>query len=86
VKGLSGKVPKAVAACLDVLLSALRAFGVRVVKPSPLLKAAAGLLDHKDGAVRVGVKDISARTRGDIWGAADARRRWSWRDGWARRR
>ncbi len=60
-KGLQGKVPKGVAACVDVLLQALKAFGVRVVKPSPLMKAVSTLLDHKDGAVRVGAKDIAAR-------------------------
>lgn len=59
VKGLSGKVPKGVAACAETLNAALSAFGPRVLKPGPLLKAGAGLLDHKDGAVRVAVKDLA---------------------------
>jgi cytoskeleton-associated protein 5 len=72
-KGLQGKVPKGVAACVDVLLQALRAFGPRVVKPTPLLKAAGPLFDHKDKAVRDGAKDVAVElTR---WlGAAAVRR------------
>jgi len=72
-KGLQGKVPKGVAACVDVLLQALRAFGLRVVKPTPLLKAAGPLFDHKDKAVRDGAKDVAVElTR---WlGAAAVRR------------
>ena len=59
VKGLQNKVPKSVAACVDVLLQALKAFGPRVVKPTPLLKAAGPLFDHKDKAVRDGAKEIA---------------------------
>ena len=72
-KGLQGKVPKGVAACVDVLLQALRAFGPRVIKPTPLLKAAGPLFDHKDKAVRDGAKDVAVElTR---WlGAAAVRR------------
>ena len=59
VKGLGNKVPKSVAACVDVLLQALKSFGPRVVKPTPLLKAAGPLFDHKDKAVRDGAKEIA---------------------------
>ena len=97
MKGLQAKVAKGAAAALDVLLKSVRLFGVRVVKPGPLLKAAASLLDHKDGAVREGVKDISVRRvrRRSCRSSRAARltlltrprvRRWSWRAGWARRR
>ena len=60
-KGTTGKVPKAVAACVETLLQSLRAFGPRIIKPTPLLKAAGPLFDHKDKAVRDGVKDIAVR-------------------------
>ena len=78
VKGLAGKVPKGVAACVAVLLQAVRcaaacarrrpaadpaarpsAFGVRVVKPQPLLRAAGPLFDHKDAAVRDTAKALA---------------------------
>lgn len=34
---------------------------MRVVKPSPLLKACGPLLDHRDKAVRDGAKDLAVR-------------------------
>lgn len=36
-----------------------RAFGVRVIKPSPVLKAVGPLFDHKDSTVRDKAKDIA---------------------------
>ena len=36
-----------------------RAFGPRVVKPSPVLKACGPLFDHKDKAVRDGAKELA---------------------------
>jgi len=61
VKGSAGKLPKGVAACVDVLLQALRAFGVRVVKPTPVMKCVATLVDHKDGSVRENAKEVAVR-------------------------
>jgi hypothetical protein len=60
-KGCTAKVPKAVAAAVECLLAALRGFGVRVVKPSPVMKTVAPLLDHKDGAVREAAKEVVVR-------------------------
>ena len=60
--GCQGKLPKCVAACVDVLLQALRAFGVRIIKPTPLMRCVASLVDHKDGAVREGAKEVAVRT------------------------
>lgn len=54
--GLASKQPRAAAACAGALLAALRAFGPRVVRPTPLMRAAAPLFDHKDGAVRDAAK------------------------------
>ena len=76
-KGLQGKLPKGVAACADVLLSALRAFGPRVVKPSPLLKACGPLFDHKDGSVRDNAKEIAARFCARCVTILNPLRRWS---------
>ena len=38
-----------------------RSFGVRVIKPSPVLKACSPLLDHKDKSVRDGAKELAVR-------------------------
>jgi hypothetical protein len=56
-------LPKSVAACVDVLLQALRAFGVRIIKPTPLMRCVASLVDHKDGAVREGAKEVAVCPR-----------------------
>ena len=40
-----------------------RSFGVRVIKPSPVLKACSPLLDHKDKSVRDGAKELAVRTQ-----------------------
>jgi hypothetical protein len=50
---------------------------VRVVKPSPVLKACSPLFDHKDKAVRDGAKELAVR-RGSsacdtVWSAAHVR-------------
>jgi hypothetical protein len=42
-------------------LCTFRAFGVRVIKPSPVLKACSPLLDHKDKSVRDGAKELAVR-------------------------
>ena len=47
------------AACVAVLLAAVKAYGVRVVKPTPVLKACGPLLDHKDKGVRDGAKELA---------------------------
>ena len=40
-----------------------RSFGVRVIKPSPVLKACSPLLDHKDKSVRDGAKELAVSAR-----------------------
>ena len=45
------------------VLRRLRSFGVRVVKPSPVLKACSPLLDHKDKSVRDGAKELAVSSR-----------------------
>ena len=52
IKGLAQKNPKIVAGCLNTLTLCLRAFGAKVIKVSPLLKATMPLLDHRDKTVR----------------------------------
>ena len=39
----------------------VRSFGVRVIKPSPVLKACSPLLEHKDKSVRDGAKELAVR-------------------------
>jgi adenine/guanine phosphoribosyltransferase-like PRPP-binding protein len=51
-KGLKQKNPKAVAGTLQALTEILRAFGAKVIKVSPLLKATTPLLDHRDKGIR----------------------------------
>lgn len=41
----------------------VRSFGVRVIKPSPVLKACSPLLDHKDKSVRDGAKELAVSQR-----------------------
>ena len=52
IKGLAQKNPKVVAGCVTNLTNCLRAFGAKVIKVSPLLKAVVPLLDHRDKVVR----------------------------------
>ncbi len=47
-KGITQKNPKVVSGCLSTLTDCLKAFGAKVVKVSPLLKATLPLLDHRD--------------------------------------
>ena len=48
--------------CFCIVRVVRRSFGVRVIKPSPVLKAVGPLFDHKDNAVRDGAKDLAVRT------------------------
>ena len=45
--GLAAKNPKIQAGCVANLRACLAAFGAKIVKVSPLLKAAMPLLDHR---------------------------------------
>jgi len=69
VKGLAQKNPKVVSGCVTNLTSTLRAFGAKVIKVSPLLKAVVPLLDHRDKTVREEGKQLiieSYRWIGDL--------------------
>ena len=68
-KGLAQKNPKAISGTLTVMTECLRAFGAKVIKVSPLLKATTPLLDHRDKTVREEGKQLiieSYRWVGDI--------------------
>jgi len=68
-KGLKQKNPKAVAGTLQALAEILRAFGAKIIKVSPLLKATTPLLDHRDKGIREEGKQLiieSYRWVGDI--------------------
>ena len=52
IKGLAQKNPKTVAGCINNMTECLKAFGAKVIKVSPLLKAVVPLLDHRDKPVR----------------------------------
>lgn len=52
LKGLTQKNPKVVSGCIHIMTECLHAFGAKVIKVSPLLKAIVPLLDHRDKAVR----------------------------------
>ena len=52
LKGLPHKNPKVVSGCIHIMTACLHAFGAKVIKVSPLLKAIVPLLDHKDKTVR----------------------------------
>ena len=52
IKGLAQKNPKTVAGCINNMTDCLKAFGAKVIKVSPLLKAIVPLLDHRDKPVR----------------------------------
>ena len=52
IKGLAQKNPKVVSGCINNITSCLHAFGAKVIKVSPLLKAIIPLLDHRDKTVR----------------------------------
>ena len=39
---------------------------MRVIKPSPVLKACSPLLDHKDKSVRDGAKELAVRLQGPV--------------------
>ena len=52
IKGLAQKNPKVVSGCISNITSCLHAFGAKVIKVSPLLKAVIPLLDHRDKTVR----------------------------------
>lgn len=68
-KGLTQKNPKAAAGSLNALTECLRAFGAKVIKVSPLLKATLPLLDHRDKTIREEGKQLiieSFRWVGDI--------------------
>ena len=58
IKGLGQKNPKVVAGCLANMTACLRAFGAKVVKVSPPLKATTPLLDHRDKTVREEGKNL----------------------------
>jgi cytoskeleton-associated protein 5 len=58
IKGLAQKNPKSVAACVNSMTDCLKAFGAKVIKVSPLLKAVVPLLDHRDQPVREGGKHL----------------------------
>lgn len=47
IKGLGQKNPKIVVGCLTNMTECLKAFGAKVIKVSPLLKAAMPLLEHR---------------------------------------
>ena len=53
IKGLGQKNPKVVAGCLITMREILRCFGAKIIKVSPLLKAAIPLLDNRDKTVRI---------------------------------
>ena len=50
--GLTQKNPKVVSGCVAIVTNCLAAFGAKVIKVSPLLKAILPLLDHRDKEVR----------------------------------
>lgn len=52
LKGLPQKNPKVSSGCINILTECLHAFGAKVIKISPLLKAVVPLLDHRDKGVR----------------------------------
>ncbi|XP_071485290.1 cytoskeleton-associated protein 5-like [Diadema antillarum] len=52
LKGLTNKQPKIVAACLEVLASAVREFGSKVITLKPVVKSVPKILEHSDKNVR----------------------------------
>jgi cytoskeleton-associated protein 5 len=50
--GLTQKNPKVVSGCVAIVTNCLAAFGAKVIKVSPLLKAILPLLDNRDKEVR----------------------------------
>ena len=69
LKGLTQKNPKVVSGCVNAMTECLHAFGAKVIKVSPLLKAVVPLLDHRDKAVREEGKNLiieAYRWVGDI--------------------
>jgi len=58
---LCGKRALMLLALLPPNVRTCRSFGVRVIKPSPVLKACSPLLDHKDKSVRDGAKELAVR-------------------------
>uniref|UniRef100_A0A0K2TDH6 Cytoskeleton associated protein 5 [Falco peregrinus] n=1 Tax=Lepeophtheirus salmonis TaxID=72036 RepID=A0A0K2TDH6_LEPSM len=58
LKGLSQKNPKTVAGCITIIAACLRAFGTKIIKVSPLLKAGIPLLDHRDKGIREECKKL----------------------------
>jgi hypothetical protein len=62
IKGLTQKNPKVVSGCLSNMTASLKAFGAKVIKVSPLLKAAMPLLDHRDKTVREEGKGLIAES------------------------
>ncbi|QQP52549.1 Cytoskeleton associated protein 5, partial [Caligus rogercresseyi] len=58
LKGLTQKNPKTVAGCVTIISTCLRAFGTKLIKVSPLLKACIPLLDHRDKGIREECKKL----------------------------
>lgn len=52
LKGLTNKQPKIVTACLEVMASAVREFGSKVITLKPIVKSVPKVLEHSDKNVR----------------------------------
>jgi cytoskeleton-associated protein 5 len=59
ISGFAHKVPKAVAAAVNMALSVYTEFGAKAVKPQPMLKALPGLFDSKDAKTRDAAKNLT---------------------------
>nr|XP_054761945.1 cytoskeleton-associated protein 5-like isoform X1 [Lytechinus pictus] len=59
LKGLTNKQPKIVAACLEVMASAVREFGSKVITLKPVVKSVPKVLEHSDKNVREKAKQLA---------------------------
>ncbi|XP_030845166.1 cytoskeleton-associated protein 5-A isoform X3 [Strongylocentrotus purpuratus] len=59
LKGLTNKQPKIVTACLEVMASAVREFGSKVITLKPIVKSVPKVLEHSDKNVREKAKQLA---------------------------
>lgn len=59
LKGLTNKQPKIVAACLEVIASAVRDFGSKIITLKPVVRSVPKVLEHSDKNVREKAKQLA---------------------------
>ncbi len=66
LKALGDKVPKVVAAALDVLRAMVTAYGTKVVSPKPILQGLPAVFAASQAPVREGAKALTVRWRRSV--------------------